>query len=504
MPLTGPGPRGLMVLAAAGGALAAFGQAPWSLPYPALAGLALGLWTLILAPSARAGFLVGWSMGSGYFAVALHWIVQPFQVDAATYGWMAPFAAIFLAMGLGLFWGLAGAVTQALGHDRPALARGLLAALALTATEMLRSVVLTGFPWALIGHIWSASPQAQLAAWIGPHGLTLLTLLPLGLALGWLPRAPLRAAGVLLAATGAALGLGLSVPPAPAPGPDAPVLRLVQPNAPQREKWDPDRIPVFFARQLEFTAAPASPAPALVIWPETAIAWSLPYAEPAFARIAAAADGVPVVLGLNGTDGPSYTNTLVALDAAGAIAARYDKARLVPFGEYLPLGDLAADFGLSGFAARDGAGYKAGPGPHLLDLGAAGTALPLICYEAIFPGFGRTLSREADWMLQITNDAWFGNFAGPRQHLALARMRAIERGLPLVRVANTGISAVIDARGAITAGLALNEAGALDAPLPPRLPPTLYARTGDWPVLALLVALAALALTLGPRRRAAS
>jgi apolipoprotein N-acyltransferase len=175
----------------------------------------------------------------------------------------------------------------------------------------------------------------------------------------------------------------------------------------------------------------------------------------------------------------------------------YDKHHLVPFGEYIPFGDLAFDlFGLSAFAAQQGAGYSAGPGAVVLDLGPTlGSILPLICYEAVFPQDLRAASRtglgRADWILQITNDAWFGKLTGPWQHLAQARLRAIEQGLPLLRAANTGVSAVIDARGRVVAEIPLGMRAFVDAALPPALPPTPYARFGDWPLLLLLAGLGA-------------
>ena len=157
----------------------------------------------------------------------------------------------------------------------------------------------------------------------------------------------------------------------------------------------------------------------------------------------------------------------------------------MPFGEYIPFGDVAARFGLHGFAAQAGQGFSSGPGPELIDLGPLGTALPLICYEAVFPQHARNGTRP-DMLIQITNDAWFGERSGPYQHLAQARMRAIEQGLPMIRAANTGISAIIDPYGRMVASIGLGEAGYADAALPAPLSPTLYASTGDWPAAVLL------------------
>ncbi len=479
--------------AVAAGLAAGLGQAPFSLVPVALAGLALLVWLAGGAASGGRAAWIGWLGGTAYFALTLHWIVEPFMVDPDRDGWMAPFAVVFLSGGLGLFWALALGVARRLtaGGWRFAVA----AAAALAVIEMLRSLILTGFPWALLGYVWSEGTGAQLAAFAGPYGLTLVTCaLAAGLALVG-PR-PL-AAVLLLGAWLGPVGLGALRPPAPDPGADAPILRIVQPNAPQDQKWDPVLAPVFFRRALDLTAAPG--APDLVIWPETSVPFWVEPGHPALARISAAAGERVVVFGAQRSVGPRYFNTLFVLGPGGRIVDTYDKHHLVPFGEYVPLGDLAARFGIYGLASGEGFGYSAGPGPRLVDLGPFGQVQPLICYEAIFPAeVGATAERPA-WLLQITNDAWFGTFAGPQQHLAQARMRAIEQGLPMVRAANTGISAVIDATGRIIGALPLGLAGHFDAPVPAALPPTPYARTGDWP--AGLAILLGLAIALWPRRR---
>jgi apolipoprotein N-acyltransferase len=264
------------------------------------------------------------------------------------------------------------------------------------------------------------------------------------------------------------------------------LVRLVQPNAPQQQKWDPAWEQIFFQRQLEASAA--APRPDLIVWPEATLPMLLEDAGDAFAAIADTAGGVPVALGIQRRDGLRYFNSLVVLDGAGTVTGLYDKHHLVPFGEYIPLGDLAARFGLYGFAAGGGYGYSAGPGPALVSLDGLGRALPLICYEAVFARDVNAAPGRPDLLLQVTNDAWFGTRVGPYQHLAQARMRAVEQGLPLARSANTGISAMIDPLGRIVASLPLGEAGHVDAMLPAPLPPTPYARTGDLPLLVLLLA----------------
>jgi apolipoprotein N-acyltransferase len=211
-----------------------------------------------------------------------------------------------------------------------------------------------------------------------------------------------------------------------------------------------------------------------------------------------------VAFGIQRVDGNRGYNTLAVVDQTGRLTQLYDKHHLVPFGEYIPFGDIAYDlFGITAFAAQQGAGYSAGPGAAVLDLGPKlGRILPLICYEAVFPQDLRAAPIRADWILHITNDAWFGTLTGPWQHLAQARLRAIEQGLPLLRAANTGVSAVIDARGRVVAKIPLGRAAFIDAALPPPLPPTLYARHGDLPLVLLLLGTVLALVSLRPRRRA--
>ena len=193
-----------------------------------------------------------------------------------------------------------------------------------------------------------------------------------------------------------------------------------------------------------------------------------------------------------------FYNSLALLSRDGGIQTVYDKFHLVPFGEYMPWGDALARIGITAFAAQSGNGYSAGAGPRVLSLPGLPGFQPLICYEAIFPQHLRGLDERPQWILQITNDGWFGTFSGPYQHLAQARLRAIESGLPLIRAANTGISAVIDAHGQLRQTLALGKTGKIDAQLPGAMAPTLWLRLGPWPVV--LIALLALALAFAAPR----
>ena len=487
--------RTLLPLAAGG--VAGLGQAPWSLAWLGVAGLVAAAWLVAACPTPRAGLRRGWLAGTGYFAVTLFWIVEPFLVEPERHAWMAPFAAVLMVGGMALFWGLAGMVAGVMGRS-PA-SRALAFGLALAAADVLRTHVLTGFPWALTGYIWTERGLIQWASVAGIHGVTLLTTLAAGAIAAALARAGPRR-GLALVPVMALLALDLAgaarIPPAE-PSPDAPVVRIVQPNADQRLKWDPAWAQAFFDRQVALTAArdPGAPVPDLILWPESALPTLLDQSADLLVAIRAAAGNGDVILGITRADGLRYHNSAVLLGPEGPPSvAPYDKHHLVPFGEYIPAGDLLARVGISAFAARFGFGFTPGAGPDLMNVGdRIGNVLPLICYEAIFPAHARTPTGSPDrpaLIVQLTNDAWFGTVSGPWQHLAQARVRAIEQGLPLARSANTGISAMVDPWGRVTDSLPLGVEGRIDAALPTALPVTPYARFGDLPVLLLLGLLA--------------
>ena len=472
------------------GALAALGQAPLGWWWATLAGLA-GLLRLVLSRKDGRVWL-GWFGGAGYFACTLNWIVEPFLIEPETHGWMAPFAVVLLSFGLALFWAVA---VWAGARGRWPVAGSVLA---LTVAELARGHVLTGFPWGMPGHVWVGTPVAQVAALAGPLALTGIVLGVAGL-LAW-PR-PWRVAAAF-AVLALAWTHGAWREAQPVAGGTGVFLRLVQPNAEQGLKWDAGQARVFFDRQIAFTEAGSRPD--LAIWPETAVPYLLEDYPEVGERIGKAGRGSPVAVGVQRVEGWRFWNSLAVIGPDGGVTAGYDKHHLVPFGEYIPFGDLAYRwFGLVAFAAQEGNGYSAGAGPAVLDLGPKlGKVLPLICYEAVFPQDLLDAPARADWILQITNDAWFGEWTGPYQHLAQARLRAIEQGLPFVRVANTGISALIDARGRVVESLPLGEAGYLDVELPGPLPPTPYARFGEWPMVLLLICGAAVLLVAGRRKAA--
>jgi len=458
---------GLALLA---GLALALGQAPFDFPWLAVVALPGLLYLLRKTCCWKGGFAIGWGAGLGYFGLTLSWIVEPFLVDVARYGWMAPFALVLMAGGAAAFWGLGFALAQRWPN-------ALVFAGFWTLAEFLRSNVLTGFPWALQAYNWIETPVIQAASLMGVHLLGFLIVLSGGLLLS-------RRGAVLAVLIMASLGgYGLWRQQAPVADTGL-VVRLIQPNAVQSKKWDPAYIATYYYRQLDLSAAPG--APDVVIWPEAAIAY-LPDEQPQMRQEISEVAQAPVILGARRREPDNVFNSLFLIGLKGRIEAVYDKYRLVPFGEYIPLQGLLKNWGLKGLAETMGMSNAPGPGPQIIEGAGLPAFLPLICYEAIFPQ--SVAGPRPEWLVQITNDAWFGAFSGPYQHLAQARVRAIEQGLPLARAANTGISAMVDPFGRITASLPLGVDGYVDAALPKPLAPTLLAKTGQWPGPLLIIAL---------------
>lgn len=504
--------RARPVIALAAGAAAAVAHPPFGV-LPGLLG-----WGLLFALMDRAAgprplrsaFAVGWFAAFAYFIVGCWWVAEAFLVDAANQGWMAPFAVTLLPAGLGLFWGAAGVLYRRFRPEHPAL-KVLAFAGAMSLAEWLRGHLLTGFPWNLPGETWAAgSAPSQGAALIGAYAMTWLTL-----ALAAALVAPLafgrRRATWALTASGVAAVVSLygygSIRLAGAPGPDpaAPMIRVVQADVRQEAKYDEANFRSIVDRYVRLTAQPARGVrPDIVIWPEGAIpaaindylspgAWTVP------AIVGALAPGQSLILGAYRYEGAgattAYYNSLVVLgrEAQGVrVTGLYDKHRLVPFGEYLPLEGLLAPLGIKKLV-HVGDGFTSGPEPRPLTPAGVPALQPLICYEGLYPGFtrrGADLSgQRARWIVNISNDAWFGRTSGPWQHLNLASYRAIEEGLPIVRATPTGVSAVIDAfgRAAPSDRLGLGASGVIDARLPPALGATPYARWGDFAFWVLVV-----------------
>jgi apolipoprotein N-acyltransferase len=426
---------------------------------------------------------------------------------------MAPFALLLMAGGLALFWGAAALAYRAL---RPrGFARVLVFAGCLTVFEWLRGHVFTGFPWDLPGEAWRAgSAPSQAASVLGAYGLSWITI-----ALGAAPavlfdpvsrRARVAPAAVMLIALASlySFGLGRLAHAAPVSA-AAPMVRVVQANIDQKEKWRPENLELIFETYVHLSRHRGPTPPDIVVWPEGALpavvddllAPGSPYGP---RLVAALNPGQTLLMGANRAElGPGgvarYFNSLLALRREGGglrITGVYDKHRLVPFGEFMPLGEIAGKVGFRSLVHMPD-DFTAGPPPRPLDAWGVPPLQPLICYEALFPGFTREAGKRAgvrpQWILNVSNDAWFGVTSGPLQHLNIASYRAIEEGLPIIRATPTGVSAVIDAYGRIEPGarLGLGAFGVIDQRLPPALRPTLYGRFGD-AGLVLMLALSAL------------
>lgn len=439
----------------------------------------------------RAAFLTGWAAGSGFFALSLHWIVEPFLIDIARHGWMAPFALFLMSAGLALFWG--GGFWLAWRVRRFASGPFILA-IGWALGEFARSYVLTGFPWALPAYAWTNTPLAQAAALIGPYGLSLLTLAAM-LSIGPLitrPRAPLAAILVLPVFAGLWVW-GAARIPHEAPTEGRPVIRILQTDVDQREKWSEENRRTGFEKLLALSTTPAETRPALVLWPENAVTFPIDMAAGARDLVQASLGETALALGSLRLDagpeaeirsGARWRNSLFLLDRTG-LSRPFDKVHLVPFGEYLPLEGFFASIGLSSLAGVGG-GIVAGDEHVLMQTGDLPPFAPLICYEMIFP---RETARAADgakWLALVTNDGWFGDWAGPAQHLGIARMRAIETGLPVARAANRGHSAMISPYGQVTLLSQEKQEGVIDAALPDSISPTAYFRYGELFTLVLL------------------
>jgi apolipoprotein N-acyltransferase len=456
-------------------------------------------WLLESRKSWWSALALGWWFGFGYFVAGLYWLAHALLTDPERFGWMIPFAVGGLSAYFAVFVAAAALVAHLIG------ARGATGALvfagAWTVAEWLRGIVLTGFAWNPIGSVWvEIESVLQVAAVTGVYGLSFLTVVA-----GCAPAVirPGRWATWLLPGA-CALILGLiwgggayrlaNTPVEYVPGP---ALRLVQPNIAQTHKWREDLRAAQFTKYLRLSRTPADPPPTYIIWPETATPYVIAL-EPRIRR--AIAEVVPpggaLITGAVRSTGPGESppqlwNSLHVLDANGAITATYDKFHLVPFGEFMPLRSVLGIAKLTQGAID----FSAGPGPQTLRVPGLPPFSPLICYEVIFPSEVIAAGDRPEWILNVTNDAWFGISSGPHQHFSSARLRAVEEGLPLVRAANTGISAIIDAYGRIVVRIGLGSEGVADGPLPrPSVERTPFSYAGNTPVLILSVAIIILGL----------
>jgi apolipoprotein N-acyltransferase len=421
----------------------------------------------------RTRFLYGWCFGFGFHLLGLYWITEAILVEAARFWWLVPLAVPALSAVLALFIAVP---VWAAGFAPAGWARVVTLTGGWLLADIARQFVATGFPWNPMGSVWAlpgfpGDVMIQPAALVSVHGLTLATVfLACSPVLTW----RWWAGGLALLLVWAGFGVARIEAPAP---PDQPVtVVLVQGNIPQGQKWNRALVDGIFERYLELTAAgvrDAGPGTVVVVWPETASPFQLATDQEARRAIAAAADGQMALVGSVRFD-PLLRprNTLFAVTPDGAVAAAYDKWHLVPFGEYQP------DWLPIGIQVVPGGGFARGPGPETLHLPGLPAVGPLICYEVIFPGQVVDEADRPSWMVNVTNDAWFGTSTGPRQHLAAVRMRAVEEGLPLMRAANTGITAAFDARGHEIARLGMERTGYRVVRLPGALPATVFSRYG--------------------------
>ncbi len=473
-------------------------------------------------PRLRRAFGAGWWFGFGYFLAGLYWVGGAFLVEGEMFAWAMPLAIMILPAGLALFYGL-GTTLASLGWQKGP-ARLVSLAMGFLVAEWLRGHLFTGFPWNALGYALAQTEALrQSAALFGLYGLTFWALLifaspvllletnkgsqrkyrlAFGLLLGLLPAAYLWGAWRLASVS---------------PGVVAEVgLRIVQPNIPQSEKWKPANRQWIFSRLLSLSRAPSGanvPVITHVIWPESAIPFLLARSPEALAKVRdMLGERRSLLTGAlrlefqrdfqGNVTGRRVFNSILLLEPISGgsdgrpeqlIRAHYDKKHLVPFGEYLPFQGFLEAVGLQQLTRIRG-GLTPGTGKRYLAPSVGPALLPLICYEIIFPGHLRDGETRPQWILNVTNDAWYGISPGPYQHLQQAQLRAVEEGLPVVRAANTGISAVIDPLGRIVRKLSLGQKGIIDSPLPAALSPPPYARYGD----ILLVFLLGFAAALWP------
>jgi apolipoprotein N-acyltransferase len=460
----------------------------------------------------RAAFDAGWWLGFGYFTAGLWWVGAACLVDADKFIWALPLGVVALPAALAVFPALGLALARLLWSSGPQRVFAL--AFGLGLSEWARGTLFTGFPWNDVGMAFGANlTLAQVASLVGLHGLTFLaiaifaalaTLCRVGQ--GRLVLAPTIFAALAVSLIACFGVLRLDAPPT-ATVPNA-QLRVIQPNVSQGPSFTAENKDAILRRYFGLSGRSASAAVAggrgvtHLIWPESAFPFILSRDAQALGDIADfLRGGATLVTGaarveVNGAGNPSYYNSIELLDGRGLARERYDKQHLVPFGEYVPFEQWLERTGITQFVQIPG-GFAPGRGARVLMIPGLPTATPLICYEAIFPieiGDAFSGARRSGWMLNLTDDAWFGLTPGPYQHYAQARLRAIELGLPLVRAANSGISAVVDGLGREIAFAPLGAEGVLDFELPKPLPPTFQSRFGS--LGAALIAVALLGLSL--------
>ncbi|MCC9621276.1 apolipoprotein N-acyltransferase [Thalassospira sp. MA62] len=462
------------------GAVAVLALPPFFL-FPLLPlSFAVLLWSLQGVDRNKSALSAGWWFGTGHFAAGFYWISHAFLVQPEIYGWMIPFALLGLGGGLALFPMVA--VWAAWRFSDGLIGRAVLLAAFWAVAEYVRGHILTGFPWNLLAHVWAvdAAPM-QFASVVGVYGLSVVTALfatlPATVIAG--RRGQITALGGIMLAValwgGGTVHLSLYADdPTDVTvrdiSPDTPVLQIVQPNIPQREKWLPELQRAHFTQLLTMSERPEGMNPdqkRIVIWPETAATFFVedqPVARQQMAEILGPNDilitGAPRTYPRD-SDEYQVWNAVQVIDSSSDIVASFDKFHLVPFGEYVPFREWLPFPKLT--AGRTD--FSAGPGPRTLHIPGIPSFSPLICYEVIFPGAVTDPNDRPAWLLNVTNDGWFGDSAGPYQHMAAARFRSIEEGLPLVRAAYTGVSVIFDQYGQTIEKLSLRSRDVLILPL---------------------------------------
>lgn len=451
----------------------------------------------------RPAALIGWSFGFGYFLGGLWWLGNAMLVEADAFAWALPLAVVGLPALLAFFYALAVVIARCLWSD----GLGRIAALALGfgLAEWLRAFLFTGFPWNAVGYAAMPMPlMMQSASVVNLATINMLAVFVFASpALLWTGRGARVGLAIAVALFGGHIAFGFYrlAEPAPQPQGKATTVRLVQPVIDQAKKLDDRERAAIFEEHIALTTAPAENGgkrPDIVVWPETSIPFVLTDNPDALARIAdVLEEGQILIAGaVRAEDAgaglpPRYYNSIYVIDDRGQIVGAADKVHLVPFGEYLPFEDLLSSWGLSSIAASMPGGFSAAKTRPLLTLPGGRTVYPLICYEAIFPDEVDGNAPLADALLNVTNDAWFGDTPGPRQHFHQAQLRAVETGTPMIRAANTGISAIVDARGVLVVGLGYNYKGVTDTILPGKMPtltdPAMRARIFWLMVAALLL-----------------
>ncbi|PZU08675.1 apolipoprotein N-acyltransferase [Sphingomonas sp.] len=495
-------------LAFALGAASAFGFEPYALWPLAFCCLAALLALLIRARRFGQAFGLGWWFALGQFTVGLNWIATAFTFQAAMPAWLGWIAVVLLSLYLAVYPALGLALAWTLGRiARSPASLALFASAGWIAGEWLRGTAFTGFAWNPLGVIWLEVPGGSaMAPLIGTYALSGLAILLGGLIWLAVTRAgpkglAMAAAPLLLVATAATIRVLLPS----GTGPEGIAIRVIQPNINQNEKWEESAEARNYDRLVRLTGQPG-PEPRLILWPEVAVPWYLD--ENPLARDTIASLLGPRDLLLTGAIHFNYdkagnpvtaTNSLFGLTPEARLIGRYDKSHLVPYGEYLPMRPILSRIGLSRLAPGD-MDFQPGPGPRGILLPGIGLVGVQICYEIIFSGHVIDEAHRPRFLFNPSNDAWFGRW-GPPQHLAQARLRAAEEGVPVIRSTPTGISAVIDARGRLLSSLPWHQAGAIDARLPALLPPTPFARLGNLLAAAFAATLLLWGFASGRRRR---